>query len=284
MDVRTSLLDYLHACPICGSTDLQHYCRVPSLYNRGEFLNYDRCKGCSVVLRNPRLPPGPRLERYEDRALRDDEQRLDPKSQLHYWYMVHVLQQLLPPGAGRRVLDLGCGGGGFLVEAKAAGFDVMGLELSRGLAEYVTRTYGIPVHQGLVEDPAFADERFDVILSSQVFEHLLDPQATLHTVRGHLNPGGLLLIEVPNLRDVREQLSRGRTMDDAHLFYFNRDSLTLLLRNEGLQVVEVHEGLRPFRFLGERVRRLPLAVIRGAERLAAAMRVRTVLSVIATSS
>lgn len=276
--VRASLLEYLHACPICEGADLRHYCRVPSLFNPGEFIRYERCAGCGVVLRNPRLPAGYRLHRYEERVFPSEQKRLDPKSQVHYWYMMQVINRLLPAGAPRRLLDFGCGAGGFLVEARAAGFDVMGLELSRDLAEHVRNTYGIAVHQGLIGNREFTDEKFNVIVSSQVFEHLLDPRDTLQSLRSHLQTPGIVLIEVPNLCDVRERLRRGSTMDDSHLFYFNRRSLTRLLSDGGFRVVGIQEGLRPYRFLSERARNLPLWLLSGLERVVSACQMKTVLS------
>lgn len=282
--VQASTLEYLHACPICAGDDLRHYCRVPSRFNAGEFIRYERCGGCGVVLRNPRLPAAYRLDRYEEFGYAANAKEFDRKSQVHYWFMMQVINRLLPVGGGRRLLDLGCGAGGLLVEARAAGFDVMGLELSRDLAQHVRDNLGIPVHQGLIDDEAFDGQQFDVITSSQVFEHLLDPRQTLADVRAHLAPGGVILIEVPNLRDIRERLRRGSTMDDSHLFYFSRPSLTRLLTDGGFQVLQVHEGLRPYRFLGDRARRWPVAWMRGAEQALSVCQVKTVLSVVASAA
>lgn len=279
--VPASLLDYLHACPICSHTDLRHYCRVPSRFNAGEFICYERCGRCGTVLRNPRLPAAYRLDRYEEQAFGAEQRELRQKAQLHYWYMVRVLTRLLPAGSGRRFLDFGCGAGGFLVEARQAGFEVMGLELNRDLAGHVSSHYGIPVFQGLVSDAGFSKEKFDIIVSSQVFEHLLDPRETLAELREHLRSPGLLLIEVPNLRDFRERLSRGSTMDDSHLFYFSRRSLGWLLRDGGFHVLRVEEGLRPYGLIGRVARHLPLPLLAAAEKLASACQLKTVLSVVA---
>lgn len=279
--VEASLVEYLHACPICRRDDLRHYCRVPSLFNPGQFIHYERCAGCGTVLRNPRLPPDYRLQRYEDGEVTPQQLRLDPGSQLHYAYMMRLLRRRMPAGAGRRLLDFGCGAGGFLLAARESGFEPHGLELSRGLARHVQEAHGIPVFQGLITDPAFAGERFEVIVTSQVFEHLLDPRETLAELRRHLEPPGFLLVEVPNLRDVRERLRRGRMMDDSHLFYFSARSLSYLLIDEGLQVLEVHEGLRPFRHFGELGRRVPDRLVRAAERLFSICQVKTGLSVLA---
>src|SRR5262245_53603229 len=196
--VQSSLLEYLHACPICDHTDLRQYCRSPSLFNDGEFIRYERCVECGVVFRNPRLPPATRLERYAESVPSEDWRRVDQNELTHYHFMVRVLWRSCPSGGGRRLLDFGCGAGGFLLEARAAGFDVMGLELNRAMATYVAETSGIPVFLGLLSDPRFENERFNIVASFQVFEHLVDPRATLVEIRKHLVPPGFVLVEVPN--------------------------------------------------------------------------------------
>ena len=280
--MRASLLEYLHACPLCEGSRFVQYCRVPSLFTDGEFIRYDRCATCDVVFRNPRLPAASRIDRYRDREFTAAEKALTPRTQTHYCYVVRRLLELRAPGTGRRVFDFGCGAGGFLLEAKSGGLEPYGLELNRDLAGHVSQAYGIPVHSGQVTDPGFSADPFDFIVSFQVFEHLLDPRDALSSLVGRLAPRGLLLIEVPTLHDARERVRRGATMDDSHLFYFNRHSLSLLLRRCGLEVVESHEGLRPYRLLGDAAARLPAAVYRGIERTMAALQLKTVLGIIAT--
>jgi 2-polyprenyl-3-methyl-5-hydroxy-6-metoxy-1,4-benzoquinol methylase len=282
MNNPSELLEYLHVCPVCGASRLVPYCRVPSLFNEGEFIRYDRCGGCDVVFRNPRLLPTARIEGYRDRMLPESRKVLAPRTQAHYRYLARRLLELLPARMGRRVFDFGCGAGGFLVEAERAGLEPYGLELNEGLARHVTETYAIPVHCGQITDPDFPASRFDLIVSFEVFEHLIDPRGVLVSLASHLAPRGLLLIEVPNLHDARERWRRGATMDDSHLFYFNRHSFTRLLQACGLRVVEVHEGLRPSRLLGEAAARLPTPAYRAIERVMAAVQLKTVLGVIAT--
>ncbi len=279
--VAASLLEYFHACPICDHADLRHYCRVPSLFNPGEFIRYERCRRCGIVLRNPRLPADTRLSLYEDKVLPDEAKELVPKSQVHYAHMMRLLARLVPRDGGRRLLDFGCGSGGFLLEARKAGFDVYGQELNRDLASYVTATYGILTYQGLISSPELAGERFNVVISSQVFEHLLDPRQTLCDIKRLLDPPGMVLIEVPNLHDTRERLRRGSRMNDSHLFYFSGRSLSRMFEDAGFKVLKVQQGLRPYRFLRSYNPRAPAWLFDAAERACSALGLRSGLGVIA---
>lgn len=279
--VKATLVEYLHACPICHATDLRHYVRAPSLFNPGEFIHYERCTGCGTVIRNPRLPAKYRESRYEDIVLPDTSKQLRPRSQVHYAYMMRWIDRHYPNDAPRRLFDFGCGAGGFLLEARKAGFDVMGLELNKDLARFVTETHGIPVYQGLISDPAFAGERFNTIISSQVFEHLLDPRQTLVDLRRHLDPPGFVLIELPNQRAIKERLRRGATMNDSHIFYFSAASLSWMLRAEGFEVLGVQEGLRLYRMLKSAAHKPPSRLLELAGHVASGLQLKTGLSVLA---
>jgi len=90
-----------------------------------------------------------------------------------------------------------------------------------------------------------------------------------------------LLVEVPNLRDTRERIRRGALMDDSHLFYFSSRSLRRLLEDGGFRVLEVHEGLRPYRLVPPTLFQLPDWAVRLGERAMGALQLKTGLSVLA---
>lgn len=278
--VQSTLLEYLNACPVCFSDRLRHYCRRTSLFNAGEFIVYEQCRSCGVVMRNPRMPPNLRLSIYEDKILPDDQKKLLPRNQLHYAYMLRWIERFYPSDAPRRLFDFGCGAGGFLLEAQKAGWDCMGLELNKDLASFVTRSYGIPVHQGLVDDPSFAHERFNIVISAQVFEHLLDPRQALADLKKHLDPPGFVLIEVPNQLAFKERMRRGRTMDDSHLFYFSAAAMSRMMNELGFEVLHVQEGLRPYRAVPG-LSRWPQPFMEAWIGLNARLQLRTGLSVLA---
>lgn len=280
--VSASFLEYLHGCPICDCQALRHYCRVPSLFNDGEYIQYDRCSDCSVAFRNPRLPSSYREERYEDGEVPEGSLALKPKNQIHYHYMARLIHRhLSAPSGSAQLLDFGCGSGGFLIELQKAGFDVMGLELNKVLAHHVESELGIPTFQGLITDAEFPDRKFDVIVSSQVFEHLVDPRNTLTELRDHLAASGLILIEVPNLNHIKERLRKGAVMDDSHLFYFSSKSLPRLLRDQGFSILRIEEGARPYRFMSSSASKLPGWFHDLGQNVASAFQIKTGLSVLA---
>jgi len=127
---------------------------------------------------------------------------------------------------------------------------------------------------------AFEGQDFPLIISLQVFEHLHDPRRTLRSLKEHLVPPSMIYIEVPNLNATEERIRRGSTMDDSHFTYFSDRGLSRMLRDEGFEIVEIHQGVRPYRFLSVETT-LPLGLIRAGERGAALLGLRSVLGILA---
>jgi SAM-dependent methyltransferase len=141
----------------------------------------------------------------------------------------------LPSG---RLLDIGSGRGRFLGAAKAAGWDVVGIEFEPGMAETSSRRYGIPV---VVGDAVNADVRgpFDVVTMWHVLEHLPDPRSALARVTELLRPGGTLIVSVPNSDSVQARLGGDDWLHldiPRHLYHFNPRSLERLVERSGLRV------------------------------------------------
>ncbi|MDP8909945.1 MAG: class I SAM-dependent methyltransferase, partial [Chloroflexota bacterium] len=103
-----------------------------------------------------------------------------------------------------RALELGCGTGYMItLPLRTWGYDVVGIDLDETSIRYgreLLRRNGLDPSALRVADLGQLDESFDVILASEILEHLCDDELeeTLATVRARLRPGGRLLVTVPN--------------------------------------------------------------------------------------
>jgi SAM-dependent methyltransferase len=109
---------------------------------------------------------------------------------------MHVRGLHAPPD-GRRLLDIGCGNGTFLVRMRAAGWSVAGIEPDPDARLHAVAA-GLDVREGPSVAEAFGGERFDAITFNHVLEHLHHPGATLQAARQALVPGGSLWAAVPS--------------------------------------------------------------------------------------
>lgn len=103
-----------------------------------------------------------------------------------------------PPHGQPRLLDVGCGNGGFLALVRSAGWQVEGIDFDAEAVE-TARSRGLTVHHGGFETLSDRNACFDVVTLSHVIEHVHDPLALLSRIHGLLKPGGTLWLETPNL-------------------------------------------------------------------------------------
>lgn len=100
-----------------------------------------------------------------------------------------------PPG---RFLDVGCGPGHTLSEARKLGWDPVGVELVPSAAQTARDRFDLEVHNCLLEESGLPERSFDVVAATHVLEHMQDGAGFLATMGRWVKPGGHILIEVPN--------------------------------------------------------------------------------------
>lgn len=154
----------------------------------------------------------------------------------------------LPVGGGR-LLDVGCGNGGFLMLARQAGWQVEGVDFDAG-AVRAARSRGLEVHHGGVDVLTGCGESFDVITLSHVIEHVHDPMTALRRLHALLKPGGILWLDTPNFASLgsrRFRMNWRGLEPPRHLVLFNPRSMQWALRAAGFQSFHQHwRGLSLF--------------------------------------
>jgi 2-polyprenyl-3-methyl-5-hydroxy-6-metoxy-1,4-benzoquinol methylase len=98
---------------------------------------------------------------------------------------------------GGRLLDVGCGAGGYLKFMRSLGWEVEGVEFDPAAVE-AARQSGLNVRAGVLEEQAYPPASFDVITLQHVIEHVPDPVATMVECARLLRPGGKALFFTPN--------------------------------------------------------------------------------------
>lgn len=100
-----------------------------------------------------------------------------------------------------RLLDVGCGQGFYFPIYHTLGHTICAIEadpLPRAEAERRAPHFGASVQQARAEALPFAADSFDVVVMSEILEHLPAPARALAEAARVLRPGGLLLISVPH--------------------------------------------------------------------------------------
>lgn len=152
-------------------------------------------------------------------------------------------EMLKPNLINSKVLDFGCGAGGFVSKAQSLAADVAGVEPELRVREYWD---GLVTLHGSLEE---ADDEYDLITAFHVVEHLPDPCAMLKKLAAHLKGGGRLVIEVPSSEDALLTLYDNDAFQhftywSQHLFLFNAETLHHLTSKAGLRVVSIQQYQR----------------------------------------
>lgn len=157
--------------------------------------------------------------------------------------------EFIPPDA-RRLLDVGCWRGAFGAAVKRAHPDcrVTGIELDPESAS-IAQSRLDRVWRG--EYPAVVPrgERFDVVTFLDVLEHLVDPWAALRAASDLLEPGGVVIAVIPNIRHLAvtaRLVVRGRwdyqdsgLLDRTHLRFFTKQTMLDLFRGRSYEVQHI---------------------------------------------
>jgi len=158
---------------------------------------------------------------------------------------VRLYRQWIGDGP-RRILDVGCGDGRFLTLLREFGhpeWQLAGLEFDEA-AIARCREKGFEAFAERVEDfatRAAERGRYDGVVMLQLIEHVEDPAFLAERVADLLRPGGVFIIETPNLGGLDYRLFAGRWWGHYHFprhwNLFSADTLTAMLEARGFEVV-----------------------------------------------
>lgn len=150
-----------------------------------------------------------------------------------------------------RVLDVGCGSGGYLAFLASLGWDCYGVEPGPNSRAYAKDALGLNVHPGPLEACSFEDKFFDLVTMWHVIEHLPNPLETLQEMHRILKPDGLLVLRTPNVDSFEARAFRGNwyALDPPrHLYLFSPKTLKTLLARGGFAVTRTIYNFHPTDF------------------------------------
>jgi 2-polyprenyl-3-methyl-5-hydroxy-6-metoxy-1,4-benzoquinol methylase len=177
------------SCLLCGGVRQTPVLEALDADAGGLRLQIVRCDACGLCFTQPRPDPAD-MQRYypsDYHCHRADAPVAKPDA----------LERWLPECPGR-LLDFGCGAGGFLRRMRALGWQVAGIDTAQRVVERLRSRHGLEVYAGTLPHAALADASFDVVTMRQALEHVHAPLAVLRAARRLLRPNGRLLVSVPN--------------------------------------------------------------------------------------
>lgn len=185
-----------------------------------------RCVACGLVFAIPDSSISEITKDYEHMA--DEEYVAEEKGRREQ--ARRVLSKIEKFKARGRLLDVGCGPGLLLDEARRRGWQVRGADLSSWSRDYAKTHFGIDIFLGSLSSARFPDRHFDAIVMNDVIEHLEDPKAALEEIRRILKNDGVLYVSTPDISSFLSRLLGGRWwgVNKYHLYYYSHKTLEQL--------------------------------------------------------
>lgn len=153
-----------------------------------------------------------------------------------------------PSSADSKALDIGTGAGAISLLLGAKGWRVTGLEFSRSAARIATRA-GVSVIRANVQHPPIAPESFDLVIGSQILEHLYRPVDALREYYMILRKGGTIIIGVPNFESHSIRVfgphAYASLSIPRHLVFFSQRGLGLALEAAGFSLQWIRSVIFP---------------------------------------
>jgi SAM-dependent methyltransferase len=231
---------------------------------QGEIFNLAQCDGCYVYCLFP-APDDATLLRYYDTEYYGASplKFAGPIARAVTIFQSERAKRVATVvRQGGRILDIGCGNGGFLKEMKRRGYDVEGTELTEASASRVSKEANILIHIGDPLSLELSERSYDAVTFWHVIEHVRNPIEILRKVNFLLKDTGILFLSLPN-QDSWQAKAFGKDWfhidPPRHLFGFGIMSLIRLLEKCGFSVECVNTfslEYNPFGFMQSMLNRI----------------------------
>lgn len=220
--IDPALLTDRGPCPLCGNDDANAF----DIVHDFDRIPVRRCQSCHFV-HSARVMTAEGMKRYYADTFGSDRHRLG--QQVNAGISHRALRSLLDLSNIKTVLDVGTGYG-FLpaLLRDRYGMDVTGVELSAQEADYAEQTNNVAIHRQPLGEADIPRDRFDLVMSYEVIEHVPDPVEFTRQMANHVRPGGWLVICTDNfeagvVRRLGPQFPKW--IPHSHISHFAPDSL-----------------------------------------------------------
>jgi len=242
-------------CCICDSIKVTLVCTVKdSLTKSNKDFNLVKCTGCGLIFVSPQPKDVSKFypeEKYGFYKASPPKKRQTTPSLIRsinhaFIKLIFGKNVWLMQGKGKKILDIGCATGDYLLEMKELDWKVKGIEPSKE-AVRIGRKMGLEIINSNLKC-AKIKEKFDLITMRHVIEHLEDPVYELRKVLNLLEKEGTLMIATPNVDSWEFRIFKtnwGAFEVPRHLFLFDKKTISKALKKAGFKVVDIKKEIYP---------------------------------------
>lgn len=231
------------AAPFCRA------CRTPlnPAVSRGHKNGFDLlpCPSCKTVTVHP-FPSLDDLMRFYQSYKGSNVYK--PKEEKKVRRARRRIKRLLSYTKGRRFLDVGCNIGYTVKAALDLGLQAQGIDIDAAAVQTANDSYGQRFEALSIEQFAATGRKVDILYSSEVIEHVPDPDSFVTALHTILEDDGVVYLTMPdgghwNLPS--DFASWRMVTPPSHIIYFTRKGIRHLLEKHGFKVEKFFFTLKP---------------------------------------
>ena len=208
--------------------------------------NLLRCNYCETVTVSPFPSEQQLIEFYQNyKGTAGYNKKRDKKIKRS----IKRVRKIINFTRGKRFLDVGCNAGYVVYAAQLLGFDAFGIELDCETVSEAQKEFGEELFKcTTIQEYAKTNRQFDVIYTSEVIEHVPDPDAFLKSASGLLDKGGVLYLTTPDGNHFtlpKNFSSWNAVTPPEHIIYFTKKGLNILLAKHGFKIEKTFFNIKP---------------------------------------
>ena len=216
----------------CGTFHKYYYCKCCDLSFCENDDHIDLTQLYNRIYKDSHKIGGYNMYSYIHEHISSCDHPLEFLAELHpsYFFVIDVIMRRFDKKL--RILEYGCGMGYLTFALRGVGFDVTGFDISERAVSLARQKFG----DFYCSDISYLD-KYDIIISTEVIEHLLDPKIYCLQLLNFLKPKGIILLTTPNKNIYRSKEKRWVTdLPPVHFFSFSEKSLLLFFERLRLNV------------------------------------------------
>lgn len=147
-----------------------------------------------------------------------------------------------------KLLDIGCAEGIFLSACSEHGFDCYGIEPSKYTYSIATKILpSSKIHNTTLSEAEFPQSYFDIVTMINTIEHTLNPKGIIEEAYRILSPGGVLMIETPDIGHWLAGLMGKKWLPllvPDHIIFFSKKTIINMLRESGFVIQSIRSSFK----------------------------------------
>ena len=246
-------------CKICGSE--ASFIKQVEGYREGRFYNIHYCEYCDASFSDSHIEDYTiynliydnsssingynRYDTYKDKVLKDEKpfEYLSEAEDM-YW----AIKQSIKKDYIRKtdkILEVGCGMGYLTYSMLKEGFNIRGCDISQRAIEKARQTYNLENEDLFFEADVYElsennNSKFDVIILTEVIEHIFNPSDFIKTLFKLLNSGGHIIITTPNKSAYNKSIFWTSDLPPVHYWWLSEQSFINIAKftNSGIYFID----------------------------------------------